>query len=117
MKTRRRSPVVSPQEPLTQASPKATQKDKYLRRKYGLTWRQYQAMVFDQKNLCKICLRPPRPGGLPLRVDHDHKGTRRVRGLLCHRCNHRLLGRGLENAWLHQAAAVYLLDDFDGRCL
>ena len=114
---RKRTPIVSNPEPLTQASPKATQKDKYLRRKYGLTWRQYQKMLFDQKNLWKICLRPPKPGGLPLRTDHDHKGTKRVRGLLCMRCNHRLLGRGLEDPWLHRAAAEYLESDFDGRNL
>ena len=91
-------------------------KDLSLRRLYGLTLSQYRQMIFDQKNLCKICLRPPKPGGLPLRVDHDHK-TGRVRGLLDYRCNHRLLGRGLEDAWLHQAAANYLLSDFDGRSL
>jgi hypothetical protein len=50
-------------------------------------------------------------------VDHDHKPPHRVRGLLCFRCNHRLLGRGLENAFLHTQAANYLLSDFDGRTL
>ena len=95
---------------------RAITKDKYLRAKYGLTLAQFKKMEFDQKGLCKICLRPPKPGGLSLRVDHDHK-TERVRGLLCYRCNHRLLGRGLEDAFLHQQAALYLLDTFDGRLL
>ena len=91
-------------------------KDKYLKERYGLSYRQYKEMLFQQKGLCKICLRPPKAGGLPLRVDHDHK-NHRVRGLLCYRCNHRLLGRGLEDPFLHQQAALYLLDAFDGRLL
>ena len=94
---------------------KSEKRDKYLQATYGLTLRQYRKMEFAQKGLCKICLRPPKPGGLPLRVDHSHK-TKVVRGLLCYRCNHRLLGRGLEDAFLHQQAAIYLLSDFDG-CL
>lgn len=95
---------------------KSLKKDKYLQSTYGLTLAQYRKMEFDQKGLCKICFRAPKPGGLPLHVDHDHRKGR-VRGLLCYRCNHRLLGRGLENAWLHQQAALYLLSDFDGRLL
>ena len=96
---------------------KSEKRDKYLQATYGLTLRQYRKMEFAQKGLCKICLRPPKPGGVPLMVDHDHK-SKRVRGLLDYRCNKRLLGRGLENAWLHQQAANYLLDTtFDGRLL
>lgn len=95
---------------------KAQVRAAYLMREYGLTPEQDRAMEFQQKGLCKICFRPPKPGGLPLRIDHDHK-TKRVRGKLCYRCNHRLLGRGLEDAFLHQQAALYLLDTFDGRLL
>lgn len=65
-----------------------------------------------QRGCCKICLQKRR-----LYIDHDHKGTHRVRGKLCFRCNHRLLGRGLESPWLHEQAALYLLSDFDGRTL
>ena len=95
---------------------KAEKKDRYLRAQYNLTLKQYRQMEFEQKGRCKICFRLPKEGGLPLRVDHDHV-TKRVRGLLCYRCNHRLLGRGLEDAFLHQQAALYLLDTFDGRLL
>jgi hypothetical protein len=95
---------------------KAEKKDQYLRTRYGLTLVQMKQMEFDQKGRCRICLRLPKPGGCPLVVDHDHKSGR-VRGLLCFRCNHRLLGRGLEDAFLHQQAALYLLDTFDGRLL
>lgn len=98
------------------STPVLSPKDKYLRKRYGLTLSQRKRMEFEQKNRCKICLRAPKPGGCPLAVDHDHK-TGRVRGLLCFRCNHRLLGRGLEDPFLHQAAVNYLLDTFDGRLL
>lgn len=106
MAPKARSKELSPEE----------KKDRRLRELYGLTLKQYREMEFQQKGRCKICLRLPKPGGAPLFVDHDHK-TGRVRGLLDWRCNHRLLGRGLEDAWLHQAAVNYLLDDFDGRLL
>jgi hypothetical protein len=49
-----------------------------------------------------------------LYLDHDHV-TGRVRGVLCFRCNHRLLGRGLENVALHRSAAEYLDSTFDAR--
>ena len=94
---------------------KDQRKDQYLRRRYGLTLTQFRTMEFEQKGLCKICLRKPKPGK-SLHVDHDHR-TGRVRGLLCFRDNHRLLGRGLEDPFLHQQAALYLLSDFDGRLL
>lgn len=88
-------------------------RDRYLRLAYGLTEAQYRAME-GMNNGCWICGREPKPGRR-LSVDHDHKGYKRVRGLLCYRCNHRLLGRGLEDASLHSSAARYLRDFFDGR--
>jgi len=99
------------------SSSRDEKKDKYLRTRYGLTLLQMRKMEFEQKGRCRICMRLPKPGGCPLQVDHDHKGNHRVRGLLCFRCNHRLLGRGLEDAFLHQQAALYLLSEFDGRLL
>lgn len=89
------------------------QRDAYYRKQYGLTLEQYKEMFRAQKGKCAIC-RNKRE--YRLHVDHDHK-TGRVRGLLCIRCNKRLLGRGLENADLHRAAADYLETDFDGRNL
>lgn len=64
---------------------------------------------------CWICGREPRPGR-PRYIDHDHK-TGRVRGVLCHKCNYRLLAKGLEEPDLHLRAAKYLLSKFDGRTL
>jgi DNA-directed RNA polymerase subunit RPC12/RpoP len=97
-----------------------TEEAKELRRhiarakRYGMTAQQLDKL-FAMDPFCWICRREAKPGK-PRYVDHDHK-TKRVRGVLCHRCNYRLLGRGLEDPTLHAAAAVYLDDGFDGRYL
>ena len=92
-----------------------TRRDRYLRRTYGITEAQYLYMLGLRFGGCHICGRMPNPGR-NLHVDQDHK-TKRVRGLLDYRCNHRLLGRGLEDAELHSRAAEYLRRSFDGRAI
>ena len=84
----------------------------HLRRKYGLTPQQYARMLKLQGGRCKLCHREPKTRRLD--VDHDHQ-TKRVRGLLCFRCNHR---------WVAQNTAAsaplllpYLRSTFDGRNL
>jgi len=58
-----------------------SQRDWWLRRKYGLTLAEYQKMVGKQQHKCKICHEVK-----SLVVDHHHEsGT--VRGLLCSKCN------------------------------
>jgi len=61
-----------------------------LRREYGLTEADYEAMLEAQPGLCAICREPERAASNErikrLCVDHDHD-TGRVRGLLCHACN------------------------------
>lgn len=54
-----------------------------LRRHYGLSIEEYNAMEESQKGKCLICKRKPKSR---LHVDHCHK-TGRVRGLLCAPCN------------------------------
>lgn len=73
--------------------------DSLLRRRYGITLDEYNALLAEQGGVCAICGEPPRiyssPGGRRrqgrqvrprLVVDHDHT-TGKVRGLLCHPCN------------------------------
>lgn len=60
----------------------------YLKRKYGITPEQYDALLAKQEGGCAICGRPPRRD-IALHVDHEH-GTGRIRGLLCFRCNNAL---------------------------
>lgn len=58
-----------------------------LRRQYGLTLEQYQAMLAAQDGVCWICGADPSTCRYEaLVVDHDHK-TGKVRGLLCNACN------------------------------
>ena len=59
----------------------------HLKRAYGLTIYDYDAMMVKQDGCCAICGgRYVNVYGDPLYVDRDH-ATNRVRGLLCHRCN------------------------------
>jgi hypothetical protein len=77
----------------------------HLKRKFGITLEDYDAMLAAQGGLCAICRRPP-TAGISLHVDHDHEtGTRR--GLLCFRCNNALgdLGDSIETL---QTALGYL---------
>jgi len=92
----------------------------------GKQWKELRRRVIVQNPRCFICLALGHDGpskkledGTTLRrlyLDHDHKNGR-VRGVLCFRCNHRLLGRGLEDAKLHRDAARYLENTFDARIL
>ncbi len=59
-----------------------------LKRKYGMTLEQYDALLQEQGGGCAICERPQRED-IALHVDHEH-GSARVRGLLCFRCNNAL---------------------------
>lgn len=81
-----------------------------LRKLYGVTLEQYDALAAKQNNLCAICGKP-QPGyedGEPklLCVDHDHS-TKKIRGLLCYKCN---CGIGMlcDNITLLQEAVEYL---------
>jgi Autographiviridae endonuclease VII len=80
----------------------------HLKRKYGLSVDEYDAMLDAQGGVCAIC--GEKPGDLTLHVDHDH-ATGALRRLLCVRCNN-ALGCFQESHDLFQAAAEYL-DRFD----
>lgn len=69
-------------------------RSRYLKRKYGITLADYEAILIKQGGVCAVCQEPgePRNGGArarastPLYVDHSHVDGL-VRGLLCHKCN------------------------------
>jgi hypothetical protein len=99
--------------PETRAIDSAKVRAPYLRRTYGITVEQYDAMHEAQRGLCAICGRPERSlGGVkgktpsPLAIDHDHC-TGKIRGLLCSFCN-RALGCFGDDPALVRAAADYL---------
>lgn len=61
--------------------PPAVAKNYKLKFLYKITIEDFNAMYDKQKGLCAICLQ-----GKKLVVDHCHK-TKKVRGLLCYKCN------------------------------
>jgi hypothetical protein len=66
------------------------QRRKSLKRKYGITLEQYEALFEAQGGRCAICGSDKAHGvNDTLHVDHDH-ATGRIRGLLCFVCNRRL---------------------------
>ena len=73
---------------------------------YGLTPTQYNELSELQGGRCAICRN--RQTMRAIAVDHSHK-TGDVRGLLCKRCNHDLLGASFESVRILLAAAVYLI--------
>ncbi len=82
-----------------------------LKRNYGITEAQYEEMLVAQGGVCAICFRPetvtdPRTGkARRLAVDHDHI-SKRVRGLLCYRCN-TTIGAFEDDVTLHYSAIAY----------
>lgn len=78
---------------------------KRLRSVFGLSVDQYDEILERQNGTCAICHQVPRSKRLA--VDHDHK-TGRVRGLLCTRCNHKLLGAAHDSVELLRSAIDYL---------
>lgn len=79
-----------------------TRKAHYNRKaRYNLTPEAYAKMLARQKGGCAICRKP-----VAVCVDHSHK-TKKVRGLLCARCN-MLLGHAFENITILLAAIRYL---------
>ena len=96
---------------------KAEARSKRLKQEYNLTPAQWNKMFKLQDGKCPICLKPIlKPGNAEGKragsVDHDHK-TKRVRGILCYRCNRFVIGRNHSD----RAKRVYdyLTSSFDGR--
>ena len=88
----------------------ATVRSQFLKRKYGMTFEEFDAMLSDQNNACAICgtKEPSKNRGRDKRfhVDHDHQ-TGKVRGLLCKSCNI-ALGEVKENIHTLKSMIEYL---------
>ena len=76
-------------------------RDYHLKRRYGLTSADVEALVEAQGGRCAVCQERD-----PQHVDHDH-GTGEVRGVLCSCCNQGL-GSLRDRAQLLRAGAAYL---------
>jgi hypothetical protein len=73
----------------------------HLKRRYGITAEEADAMLEEQGGVCAICRVAP-----AAHVDHDHS-TGRVRALLCFNCNGGL-GQFRDDPFLLQMAAFYV---------
>jgi hypothetical protein len=85
------------------------QRDKYLKRKYGIGIKEYNRMFKAQGGVCAVCGRPPKKGK-NLHVDHDHYSGE-VRGLLDYYCNRRIIGRNKEDTV--RKLVKYIMPNFD----
>jgi hypothetical protein len=78
-----------------------------LKKNYGMTVEQYDALLLAQDGRCAICgTDKPYKNKDKLCVDHDHI-TGIVRGLLCDRCNG-LLGNAFDSVATLEKAIKYL---------
>jgi hypothetical protein len=82
---------------------KAKNRADHLRRKYGITQADYEALLARQNGGCAICRRKPNEK-ISLHVDHEHDSGR-IRGLLCFRCNNALGDLGDDPVQLQRAIA------------
>lgn len=85
--------------------PLGERQGKYLRRKYGITLAERDAILAAQGHMCAACgaIEPGTKKGW--HVDHDH-GTNVIRGVLCHGCNVSL-GLTKDNPATLRALAAY----------
>jgi hypothetical protein len=75
-------------------------------KRYGITGEQYDQIYEAQGRACAIC-RTSTGASKRLAVDHNHE-TGEVRGLLCGKCNHRLLGAAHDTTDILKRAIEYL---------
>lgn len=73
----------------------------HLKKRYGITLQEFDALLSKQGFLCPICLKRP-----AVHVDHDHR-TGTVRGILCEMCNGGL-GQFRDNPETIESAIEYL---------
>ena len=73
---------------------------------YGLRPGEYESILQSQGRRCAICR--ARPISIRLATDHDHL-LNIVRGLLCSKCNHELLGAAHDSLPILVRAVAYLL--------
>ena len=83
------------------------QHDKSIKRRYKITLEEYELLCDMQNNLCAICNKPEDNKRVKrLAVDHCH-ATKRIRGLLCTKCN-RAIGMLKDDTSILKSAIDYL---------
>ncbi len=77
-----------------------------LRVKYNTTPEEFDRLFYEQKGMCAVCGTSDF-GKRGIFIDHNHQ-TKKVRGLLCHRCNTGL-GYFRDNRAFLASAIKYLI--------
>ena len=85
---------------------RAKQREWNLKRDYGITVEEYDAVHKKQNGLCAICKKESNHKSGKLFVDHNHV-TGNIRGLLCNPCN-LLLGHSNDDISILKEAIKYL---------
>ncbi len=85
---------------------KRLMRNEHLKKRFGMTIDEYEAMMEAQGGVCAVCEGPPSGRYKRLHVDHDHL-TDEIRALLCHHCNI-ALGLAEDDPRLLRAMADYL---------
>jgi hypothetical protein len=89
------------------------QREQRMKREYGITIQDYEAMVKAQNNECAICFASgDQERNRRLVIDHCH-ASGKVRGLLCNKCN-LLLGHAQDTIGRLERAILYLSDKGEG---
>lgn len=73
----------------TSQSRTRAQRGYFIQWRYGITLEEYEKILVGQDGACAICFKVPnrtKSNRSGLHVDHNHI-TKKVRGLLCARCN------------------------------
>ena len=78
----------------------------HLKRKYGMTPEDFNALFEKQGRVCGICKRPDPESKMGWCTDHNHQ-TGQVRGILCRGCNYGL-GFFYDNPKALRSAIKYL---------
>jgi hypothetical protein len=90
---------------------KRLRRNEHLKKRFGITIDDYEAMLKAQGGVCAVCGGPPSGKYKRLHVDHDHL-TDEIRALLCHHCNI-ALGLAEDDPRLLRLMADYL-ESFPG---
>ncbi|MEI8329552.1 MAG: endonuclease VII domain-containing protein [Chlamydiia bacterium] len=80
-------------------------RNSHTKKKYGITFKDEQALKLAQNNKCAIC-KNVLGEGHQVHIDHSHS-TGKIRGVLCRYCNI-LLGQAKDSIEILQSAQDYL---------
>lgn len=82
-------------------------KSEALKAKYGITYADKVAMLARQGNVCRCCGAREPGSKLGWHVEHDHK-TKKIRGVVCLRCNTLIAALGDDEAGLWKSFRMFL---------